>query len=60
MKDLNKKSEKELTKTLAERREDLRKIRFSISGANVKDVKEAKQIRKEIAQILTELNSRNK
>lgn len=57
-KTLKEKSEKDLNKTLAEKREELRKKRFSLSGSNQRDVVESKKIKKEIAQILTELNSR--
>lgn len=52
------KSNKDLIKTLNEKREALRKFRFGISGSKTRDVKEGKNARKEVAQILTELNSR--
>ena len=52
------KSNKDLIKTLNEKREMLRKFRFGISGSKTRDVKEGKNARKEVAQILTQLNTR--
>lgn len=52
------KSNKDLIKTLNEKREVLRKFRFGISGSKTRDVKEGKNSRKVVARILTELNSR--
>ena len=60
MKSLKEKEKKDLEKLLLEKRKALRIFRFSISGSKVKDVKEGKNIRKEIARILTELSARNK
>ena len=51
------KSEKELIKVLNEKREDLRKIRFGFAGSTKHDTKSARIVRKDIARILTELNS---
>jgi ribosomal protein L29 len=51
------KSEKELIKELADKREALLKFRFGASGSKSKNVKEGRQLRKEIAQILTALNA---
>jgi ribosomal protein L29 len=58
MKDIHNINEGELAKTLKEKRVALRNFRFGISGSKLKNVKEGKGIKKEIAQILTELNSR--
>ena len=55
---LKEKSEKELQKMLNESREDLRKFRFGMAGSNTKNVKAGKEMRKQIARILTEINSR--
>ncbi|MFC1730858.1 50S ribosomal protein L29 [candidate division KSB1 bacterium] len=52
------KSNKDLIKTLNEKREVLRKFRFGISGSKTRNVKEGNNTRKEVAQILTQLNSR--
>ena len=58
MKDLNKKTEKDLYKMLAEKREALREFRFGFSGSKIKNVKEGVNTRKNIARILTELRKR--
>jgi ribosomal protein L29 len=60
LKNIKEKSDKELQKMLKEHREQLRKFRFSISGSGTKNIRQGRNLRKEIAQILTELNSRNK
>ncbi|MBU1179202.1 50S ribosomal protein L29 [Patescibacteria group bacterium] len=57
-KELKNKTEKELKKLLLEKRNSLRGFRFQISKGKVKDVKEGRLLRKEVAMILTELNER--
>jgi ribosomal protein L29 len=52
-KELRKKIGAELAKILAEKREDLSKFKFGIAGSKIKNVKEGKNIKREIAQILT-------
>ena len=42
---------------LAKKREELREVRFQAAGSRSKNVKQAKNLRKEIARLLTELNS---
>ena len=54
------KTDKELEKMLQEKRKSLRLFRFGISGSKTKNVKEGNNTRKEIARILTEINSRVK
>jgi ribosomal protein L29 len=49
-----------LLKTLTSKREDLRKFRFGGAGATSRNSKEGRNIRKEIARILTEINIKNK
>lgn len=51
------KPKNDLIKTLGEKREDLRKIRFGTTGSKTRNVKESANIRKEIARIMTELTS---
>lgn len=58
MKDLNKKTVKDLEKLLAERREDARKFRFNISGSKIKNVREGANARKDVARLLSELRAR--
>lgn len=60
MSEIKEKSNIDLIKLLNEKRESVRKFRFGISGSKMRNVKEARNIRKEIAQILTELTSRKK
>ncbi|MFA6227299.1 MAG: 50S ribosomal protein L29 [Candidatus Paceibacterota bacterium] len=52
-KELRKKTASDLTKMLTEKREALSKFRFGIAGSKIKDVKEGKNLKREIAQILT-------
>jgi ribosomal protein L29 len=56
MKDLIKKTEKELKVLLTEKREALRAFRFAMSGSKAKNLKEGMSIKKEIARIMTLLN----
>jgi ribosomal protein L29 len=58
MSDLAKKSDKDLSKMLREKREDLRKIRFGV--AEKRDPKAHRNLRKDIARTLTEVNNRTK
>lgn len=51
------KSKQDLIKALGEKREDLRKVRFSTAGSKHRNVKEGSGIRKDIARIMTELSS---
>ena len=56
--ELTKKTEKELDKMLTEKREKLRGFRFNVTGTKIKNIKEGANLRKDIARILTEFNSR--
>jgi ribosomal protein L29 len=57
MKDLNTKSKKDLIKMLNDKRDALQSFRFGGAGSKVKNVKEGKNIRKDIARIMTALHS---
>lgn len=48
---------KELNKLLEEKRTKLFDFRFNIIGGKMKNVKEGRMLRKDIARILTEQNS---
>ncbi|MDP2788966.1 MAG: 50S ribosomal protein L29, partial [bacterium] len=48
----------ELVKKLVSLREEERVLRFKAEGAKSKNVKEAMTLRKQIARILTEINSK--
>lgn len=58
MKEIKEKTEIELKKMLSESREALRSFRFSGSGGKTRNVKEGRNLRKNIARILTEIGSR--
>ena len=57
MSEFKNKNKQDLIKTLQEKRVALQTFRFGLTGSKVKNVKEARGLRKEIAQILTELNT---
>lgn len=48
------KKPEELAKLLAEKREELRALRFGASGGRAKDASAAGKVRKDIARLLTE------
>ena len=58
MSSLKTKKDTDLNKELANKRRSLREFRFGVAGSKIKNIKEARNLRKEIAQVLTELNSR--
>ncbi|MFH1462203.1 MAG: 50S ribosomal protein L29 [bacterium] len=51
--ELNQKSQKELQTILKEDREKMRQLRFDLSAGKVKNVREIRKVKKEIAQLLT-------
>ena len=51
--ELRKKTKAELKKLCQDLRERLRALRFDLSTGKVKNVKEVRQVKKEIARILT-------
>lgn len=58
MKDLKEKNLEELTTLLAEKREEMRKIRFGTAGSGMRDTRALRTLRRDIARICTELNVR--
>lgn len=58
--DLKNKSERELRELLAEKRDELRELRFKASEKQLKNVKSIRVLRREVAMILTLLNAREK
>lgn len=58
MKEIQKKTDGDLAKLLMEKRETLRKFRFDVTGTRVRNVREGRGLRKDIARILTELSTR--
>lgn len=53
IKELKQLSREELVKKLEEDREKLRQFRFDLAAGKVKDVREIRQTKKEIARIMT-------
>lgn len=51
-------STEELLKTVAEKREALRVFRFGGAGSRTRNVREGRNVRREVAQILTEIRAR--
>ncbi|MEK9184731.1 MAG: 50S ribosomal protein L29 [Patescibacteria group bacterium] len=51
-------TDKELVQLVADKRESLRAFNFGIAGSKTRNVKEGKNIKKDVARILTELSSR--
>jgi len=50
----------EIQKTLGEKREELRTLRFAAAGARAKDPSAASKVRKDIARLLTEETAQKK
>ena len=59
-KELKNKSESELQKLLAGEREKERALRFKDASGQLKDVREIRETRQNIARILTLINSKKK
>ena len=57
-KDLVGKSEKELQAMVHQMQGSLQKFRFGVSGGKAKNVKEGKNLRKDIARVMTEMSAR--
>jgi len=57
-KDLKTKKPTEIMKLAFEKKEELRKLRANLGGSKARNVKEISTIRKDIARMLTELNTR--
>lgn len=54
------KNRKDLMKTLHEKKDSLQAFRFGGAGSKSRNVKEGRNTRKDIARILTELNTQTK
>jgi len=59
MSDIKDKNEKDLLKLLREKQEALRTFRFGIAGSKVRNVREGRNTRKEIARIKTEFSRKS-
>jgi ribosomal protein L29 len=60
MNEFNNKNKDELKKLLVEKRKALHDFRFAFAGGKVKNVKEGKFARKDVARILTAMSFKNK
>jgi large subunit ribosomal protein L29 len=60
IKEIEKKSEKELSRLLEEKRERLRQLRFTLATGKVKNFREIRSIKRDIARILTVTNLKAK
>lgn len=58
IKQLLRKEKKELEKDLLEKKEELRQLRFDLASGKVKNIKDVRRIKKEIAVILTVINGK--
>jgi ribosomal protein L29 len=58
MKELAKKTDKELKELLAEKREFVRSFRFGMAGSATRDTKAGKNAKHDVARIMTELSRR--
>ena len=54
--ELRKKSNSELDKLLKDSREKIRSLRFNLIGGKVKNVRDVRDVKRDVAKILTLLN----
>ena len=54
----NDRSKEELTKIVSDKREELRALRFNVAGSKTRNVKAARNLRKEVARALTASNAK--
>lgn len=59
IKDIRKMSDKEIEKTLVEKRAEVKQFRFDITGSKSKDLKAGANAKKAVARMMTELAMRN-
>lgn len=59
MKDIKNKPIKDLMKQISEKKEALLNFRFGSAGSKVKNVKEARNLKKDIARLMTEITAQD-
>lgn len=59
IKEIRKMSDKEIEKSLSEKRAEVKQVRFDITGSKSKNVKTGANAKKAVARMMTELQSRN-
>lgn len=60
MSEFKNKTEKDLQKALYDKRVAFKNFRFGISGSKIRNVKEGRELKRDIARIMTELSVLNK
>lgn len=60
MKELKERNDAELAAFVAEKREELRKMRFGVTGSGMRNTRAIRTIRRDIARVLTEVTKRAK
>lgn len=58
MKEISKKTEKEILKDIRDTKAEIRQFRFDLSGSKTRNVKLGKSLKKKVAQLMTELSRR--
>lgn len=58
MKELREKNEADIVQFIAEKREELRKLRFGVTGSALRNTRAIRTVKHDIARALTELTSR--
>lgn len=59
MSELSRKTDQDLRKTLFEKRRLLREFRFGAAGSRVRNTREGRHLRRDIARVLTEMRKRH-
>ncbi len=60
MKEIQQKNDTDLAKFISEKREELQKLRFGVTGSGMRNTHAIRNARREVAQALTEVNVRAK
>ncbi len=58
MQELQQRTESELARLLSDSRKRMRELRFNLSAGKVKNIREIRQLKKDIARALTTLRSK--
>jgi large subunit ribosomal protein L29 len=58
--ELRQRNQKELERLLIREREKLRQLRFDLASGKVKNIRKIREVKKDIARILTILNEKSK
>ncbi len=56
--EIKQKSEKELKRMLREKQEKLRGLRFDLSSGKIKNIREVRMVKKDIARLMTIINKK--